>query len=448
MISRTLPSRYAVASGFVITEQEASSQIDVLIYDTSVPVLYKGGDLVFVQPSACAAVIEVKSRLNATTFRDAVNKLAAVCDLIHQHERDTQLFSGIFAYEGNGGAGRALMEHIADAAEGESRRVVNRTPRTVASGYPRSVSGARPFLADALEECIAEHAVGLGRSVEMSDARIEAFRRNKTRRYRRLANALDHRGERLPRETVDQVRSARIHVRHPRRDTDRIETRLDQQRVELSADQRVAAGLPLQLNLALDCRTGGGAIGMEAARPVIALDNGDCAAGPEESLENRQGLNRPREVLEHEADENMVEGLGVEGQGEDVRLPEFHVGESIPVGPSLGFDDRVCADIDRRESCVRAPLGQGDRLGADAAPGLEHPTPARVRGVGVQQVDQRSSLMPQALVLPRVIAVYISFVHGPRLPSSGPPSFVLRQACVLNVIANPRARQRAAKHWA
>lgn len=125
MISRTLPARYAVSSGFVITERAPSSQIDVLIYDTSVPVLYKGGDLVFVQPSACAAVIEVKSCLNATTFRNAANKLADACALINAHERDSPLFSGIFAYELEGGNSRTLLEHVATAAVAQANRVVN-----------------------------------------------------------------------------------------------------------------------------------------------------------------------------------------------------------------------------------------------------------------------------------------------------------------------------------
>ena len=109
---------------------------------------------------------------------------------------------------------------------------------------------------------------------------------------------------------------------------------------------------------------------------MIALDHGDGAAGPQQPLENRQRLDRPREVLQDETDENVVEGLGIEGQGEDVRLPELHVGESGPVGPSPGFGDRLCGEIDRRESRIRTPLGQGDRLGADAAPNLEHPAPA------------------------------------------------------------------------
>lgn len=123
---------------------------------------------------------------------------------------------------------------------------------------------------------------------------------------------------------------------------------------------------------------------MEVGRSVIALDNGDGATGPEQPVENRQGLDRPREVLQDEADEDVVEGLGAEGQGEDVRLPEPHVGESRPVGPSPGFGERVRGDVDRGEPSVRASLRQGDRLSPDAAPGLEHRAPGWVGGVGVQ----------------------------------------------------------------
>lgn len=125
MISRTLPTTYAVASGFIVTEDEVSTQIDVLIYDTSVPVLYKGGDLVFVPPSACAAVIEVKSKLNATQFGSATQKLADICALVKRYEPRARLFSGLFAYEKDGGIHQTLLNHIAAASDGSHRRVVN-----------------------------------------------------------------------------------------------------------------------------------------------------------------------------------------------------------------------------------------------------------------------------------------------------------------------------------
>ncbi|WP_145987412.1 DUF6602 domain-containing protein [Cupriavidus taiwanensis] len=124
LISRTLPSNYSVASGFVVTDSGPSTQIDVLIYDNRVPVLYKGGDLVFVPPAACVGIVEVKSRLNSTGFRRAAAKLADNCGLVLRYETEKRLFSGIFAFEGDGTSGR-LLEHIDTAAQGQVTRIVN-----------------------------------------------------------------------------------------------------------------------------------------------------------------------------------------------------------------------------------------------------------------------------------------------------------------------------------
>lgn len=124
LISRTIPTTFTVASGFVVTEDGPSTQIDVLIYDNSIPVLYRGGDLVFVPPAACAAIIEVKSSLDATQFRDAAVKVANNCGLIRRYEPARRLFSGIFAYEGTPTPIR-LLGHINQAANGQEGRIVN-----------------------------------------------------------------------------------------------------------------------------------------------------------------------------------------------------------------------------------------------------------------------------------------------------------------------------------
>ena len=108
---------------------------------------------------------------------------------------------------------------------------------------------------------------------------------------------------------------------------------------------------------------------------MIAFDDCDGASWLEEPIENHERLDRPREVLQDEADEDVIEGLGAERQSEDVRLAVLDVGEPGCVGPAPGFGDRVRGDVDRREASVGAPLRQGDRLGADAAPGLEHRLP-------------------------------------------------------------------------
>src|SRR5512132_3682094 len=70
------------------------------------------------------------------------------------------------------------------------------------SKIQRWASGTSPLHAHALEERVAEHAARLGRPVQGPDALVEPFRLDQARRDRRLADALDHRGERPAREPV------------------------------------------------------------------------------------------------------------------------------------------------------------------------------------------------------------------------------------------------------
>jgi hypothetical protein len=262
-----------------------------------------------------------------------------------------------------------------------------------------------------LEERVAEHAVGLGRPVQVLHARIEHAGIDQAGRDGGFADALDHRGERLPGEAVDELGPARVDVHHAGRDADRVEACVPQERIELPADERVATRHPLQLDQAVDRLLGRGAVGMKVGRSVVALDHGDGAAGTEQPAKNRQRLDRPGQVFQDEADEDVVERPVGEGQGEDVRLPELHVGQPRKAGPALSLGERVRGDVDRHESRTRALPGQGDRLRADAAAHFEDDAPGGVSGVGVQQLDQRAGLIMQALVLPRVVAVHVLVAH-------------------------------------
>jgi hypothetical protein len=102
---------------------------------------------------------------------------------------------------------------------------------------------------------------------------------------------------------------------------------------------------------------GCGAVRVEVGRRVVALDDGHGAAGSGQAVENRQGLNGTREVLQDETDEDMIERFRGEGHGKDVRLVEPHIGDSRGLRRPLGFRERVCGDVNGRESCVRASLG-------------------------------------------------------------------------------------------
>ena len=94
------------------------------------------------------------------------------------------------------------------------------------------------------------------------------------------------------------------------------------------------------------------------------------------ALQLRERLDRLGEVLEHEADEDVVEGLGRERQREDVRLRGTRRCVPGGVDAPLRFGDRLGGEVDRREARLRAARGQGDGLRADAAAGLEDRLPA------------------------------------------------------------------------
>ena len=71
------------------------------------------------------------------------------------------------------------------------------------------------------------------------------------------------------------------------------------------------------------------------------------------SFERAQRLQRPRQVLQHEAHEHVVERCRRKGQGEDVLLPELHIGEACGRDPALAS----CEEIGERSIEVKRVSG-------------------------------------------------------------------------------------------
>src|SRR6202040_891410 len=171
-----------------------------------------------------------------------------------------------------------------------------------------------PLLSHTLEERVTENAVRFHRSVEISNTRVERRGIAEAGRDRGVADAFDHGGEGLPGDAVDEVGPARIDVHQGWKDVTGIQAGCDHEWIELPADEGVAARPPLQLDLTPDGQVGRAAVGVEAGRSVVTLDDGQGAAGPQQLMEDRQRLDGSRQVLEDEADEDVVEGPGGEGQ--------------------------------------------------------------------------------------------------------------------------------------
>lgn len=101
VISRFLPKKYSIGTGFVINKnKEITKQIDIIIYDNSSPVLFSEGDFVIVLASTVKAIIEVKSSIRSTTdLIDIIKKCEDNAEKIEAVALHDRLFNGIFCYE-------------------------------------------------------------------------------------------------------------------------------------------------------------------------------------------------------------------------------------------------------------------------------------------------------------------------------------------------------------
>ena len=98
VLKRFLPKNLAVGSGFILRYENQqvfpSTQIDIIIYDTSIPLIFQQDDFIITTLSAVKGIIEVKTRINSNDFSAIIKKAA---DLKKYLKSNT--FNGIFSYE-------------------------------------------------------------------------------------------------------------------------------------------------------------------------------------------------------------------------------------------------------------------------------------------------------------------------------------------------------------
>jgi hypothetical protein len=99
VLRRHLPSSLGIGSGFVVSADGQSTQIDVLIYDDTGPILFQDGDLIIVTPDVVRAVIEVKTRLKGTDLREVFGKIDATGRLLKRQPKYPAPFFGVYSYE-------------------------------------------------------------------------------------------------------------------------------------------------------------------------------------------------------------------------------------------------------------------------------------------------------------------------------------------------------------
>jgi hypothetical protein len=99
VLRRYLPKTVDVGQGFIITKEGPSTQIDILIYDTTKPILFRDGDFVLVTPDATLGVIEVKTRVNRNELNEVLRKIDTIAKLHRRQSAVVRPFFGLFSYE-------------------------------------------------------------------------------------------------------------------------------------------------------------------------------------------------------------------------------------------------------------------------------------------------------------------------------------------------------------
>jgi hypothetical protein len=109
VLRRALGSGVEVGHGFFLGEAGPSKQLDILIYRSDSPVLFRDGSLVIVPGEAVLAIGEVKTRLSAQTLRQGVDHLLHACNLLPTSGR---VMVGLFAYESAFASNMPILEYL------------------------------------------------------------------------------------------------------------------------------------------------------------------------------------------------------------------------------------------------------------------------------------------------------------------------------------------------
>lgn len=118
ILKKHLPKNVSIGTGFVISNNDITSQIDIIIYDNTLPVMFKNNDFVIVAAESVCAIIEVKSKLTTNIAKKAIEKADSNAKIIYKSLSQSfitktryaigrnpirtykrNIFNGIFAFE-------------------------------------------------------------------------------------------------------------------------------------------------------------------------------------------------------------------------------------------------------------------------------------------------------------------------------------------------------------
>lgn len=114
VLRRYLPRTADVGKGFIITKDGPSTQIDILVYDATKPILFRDGDFVLITPDAAIGIIEVKTRIENSDLRPILKKIEKIAKLHRRQGTTARPFYGLFAYEDSSPSLSAILNVVSE----------------------------------------------------------------------------------------------------------------------------------------------------------------------------------------------------------------------------------------------------------------------------------------------------------------------------------------------
>src|SRR5688500_14789781 len=117
---------------------------------------------------------------------------------------------------------------------------------------------------------------------------------------------------------------------------------------------------------------------MEVCGAVVSLEDGDCAARLQQLFQQTECVDRTREMLQNEADEDVFEGLGLERQRVEIGVDELDIDDSGRGGPGGRLLQRLDRTVKGDKTGARAVERKTDSLRSGAAADFEDATAGRI----------------------------------------------------------------------
>lgn len=93
-LKRFLPNNIEVGTGFIKEGDNISTQIDIIIYDPSLPLYFKENDFIIAHPKSVLGIIEVKSNPDKNKIAKAIIKASKTGEII----KGNLIFNGLFIF--------------------------------------------------------------------------------------------------------------------------------------------------------------------------------------------------------------------------------------------------------------------------------------------------------------------------------------------------------------